>query len=165
LLTTLRAVFETPDAHAQNMEESNKCTWSSKCQELEATGIMWCADHNLYNHTADFVSGKKVPTLKIYSRPDAECFGTHDDEAGSSQPKRTRQSETVKEAMLPHVHHEFLLQGTSNRAAKTRYSTNFAWLLPRQIYLPYVVYWGLLNNMGCAEEIEDMLEIKVYEIG
>nr|GEV59639.1 integrase, catalytic region, zinc finger, CCHC-type, peptidase aspartic, catalytic [Tanacetum cinerariifolium] len=57
-----------------NLEESKNYTWSSKGQELEATGIMWCVDHNLYKHTSDFVSGKEVPTLKIYSRPDAECF-------------------------------------------------------------------------------------------
>nr|GEY27998.1 hypothetical protein [Tanacetum cinerariifolium] len=42
-----------------NLEESKNCTWLSKGQELEATGIMWCADYNFYNHTADFVSGKK----------------------------------------------------------------------------------------------------------
>nr|GEZ01882.1 hypothetical protein [Tanacetum cinerariifolium] len=59
-----------------NLEKSKNCTWSSKGQELEATGIMWCTNHNLYNHKADFVSGKKVPTLKIYSRPDAECCKT-----------------------------------------------------------------------------------------
>nr|GEW59464.1 hypothetical protein [Tanacetum cinerariifolium] len=59
-----------------NLEESKKCTWSSKGQELEATGIMWCTDHNFYNHTANFVSGDEVPTLKIYSRPDAECCKT-----------------------------------------------------------------------------------------
>nr|GEV53256.1 xylulose kinase-1 [Tanacetum cinerariifolium] len=56
-----------------NLEESKNCTWSSKGQELEATGIMWCAYHNLYNHSADFVSGKEVPTLKVYSRPDVDC--------------------------------------------------------------------------------------------
>nr|GEU35514.1 RNA-directed DNA polymerase, eukaryota, reverse transcriptase zinc-binding domain protein [Tanacetum cinerariifolium] len=56
-----------------SLEESKDYTWSSKGQELEATGIMWCAYHNLYNHAADFVSRKKVPTLKVYSRPDAEC--------------------------------------------------------------------------------------------
>ncbi|GJX17974.1 hypothetical protein Tco_0218806 [Tanacetum coccineum] len=35
--------------------------------------------------------------------------------------------------------------------------------MTKPIYLPYVVDWGLLNNMGCAEEIEEMLEIKVCE--
>ncbi|GJV35321.1 hypothetical protein Tco_1407798, partial [Tanacetum coccineum] len=90
--------------------------------------------------------------------------GTHDDEAGSSRPKQTRHHETVEEVMLLRVHHEFLLWGTSNRVAKTRYNTNLARLLPKQIYSPYVVDWGLLNNMGCAEEIEEILEIKVVTL-
>ncbi|GJX87775.1 hypothetical protein Tco_0339789 [Tanacetum coccineum] len=89
--------------------------------------------------------------------------GTHDDEAGSSQLKRSRQHETVEEAMLPHVYHEFLLWGLSNRAAKSRYNANLARLLPKQIYSSVIMDWGVLNNMGCAKEIEAMLEIKVYE--
>ncbi|GJT27278.1 agenet domain-containing protein [Tanacetum coccineum] len=58
-------------------------------------------------------------------------IGTHDDEAGSSRPKQTRQSETMEEAMLLRIHHEFLLWGMSNRAAKTRFNTNLARLLPK----------------------------------
>nr|GEU49589.1 hypothetical protein [Tanacetum cinerariifolium] len=42
-----------------NLKESKNCTWLSKGQELEVIGIMWYAYHNLYNHTVDFVSGKK----------------------------------------------------------------------------------------------------------
>ncbi|GKB26333.1 hypothetical protein Tco_0865734 [Tanacetum coccineum] len=54
-----------------------------------------------------------------------QTSGTHDDEAGSSSPlKRTRVSESVEEAMLGRVHHEFLF-----------------------------------------DVIEEMLEIKVYEMG
>nr|GEU66154.1 hypothetical protein [Tanacetum cinerariifolium] len=34
-----------------------------------------------------------------------------------------------------------------------------------QIYSPYIVDWRVLNKMGFAEEIEKMLEIKVYEVG
>nr|GEY49818.1 hypothetical protein [Tanacetum cinerariifolium] len=52
-----------------NIEESKNCTWSSKCQELEATGIMWCAYHNLYNNVADFLSGKE--NLVLPSKVDA----------------------------------------------------------------------------------------------
>nr|GEZ89506.1 hypothetical protein [Tanacetum cinerariifolium] len=52
-----------------NLEESKKCTWSRKGQELEATGIMWCVDHNFYNHTADCVSGEEIlhspPRLEV----------------------------------------------------------------------------------------------------
>ncbi|GJY87992.1 reverse transcriptase domain-containing protein [Tanacetum coccineum] len=65
-----------------------------------------------------------------------ETIGTHDDEAGSSRPKRSRQYETVEKAMLLHP-----------------------------IYSPCIVDWRVLNKMGCVEEIENMLEIKVYEAG
>ncbi|GJW87184.1 hypothetical protein Tco_0162524 [Tanacetum coccineum] len=70
-----------------------------------------------------------------------ETIGTYDDEVGSSRPKRFRQYETVGEAILPHVHHQFLLWEGCNRAAKTRYNTKL------------------------AHFIENMLEIKVYEAG
>nr|GEV32840.1 hypothetical protein [Tanacetum cinerariifolium] len=59
-----------------NLEESKKSTWSSKGQGLEAIGIMWCADHYFYNHTADFVSREEVPTHKIHFGLDAECWET-----------------------------------------------------------------------------------------
>ncbi|GJX08174.1 hypothetical protein Tco_0196106 [Tanacetum coccineum] len=52
-----------------------------------------------------------------------------------------------------------------SRAAKTRYNTNLARLLPKQIYSPVIVDWGVLNNIGCVKEIKAMLEIKLYEIG
>ncbi|GJR70973.1 retrotransposon ORF1 [Tanacetum coccineum] len=50
-------------------------------------------------------------------------------------------------------------------AAKSKYNTKLARLLPKQIYLTVIVEWEVLNNMGCAEAIEKMLEIKVYETG
>ncbi|GJW71753.1 retrotransposon ORF1 [Tanacetum coccineum] len=81
-----------------------------------------------------------------------ETSRTNDFEAGSSSPpKITLQHETVEEAMLPRVHHEFLLWGTSNRSANTKYNTNLARLLPKQIYSSVIVDWEILNNMGCAE--------------
>ncbi|GJT22561.1 hypothetical protein Tco_0892498 [Tanacetum coccineum] len=91
--------------------------------------------------------------------------GTHDDEAGFSRPKITRQHETVKEAMLPRVHRDFLQWGNANRTVKIRYNTNLTRLPPKQIYSPCIVDWGVLNNLGCAKEIEVMLEIKLYEMG
>ncbi|GKC58761.1 hypothetical protein Tco_1086359 [Tanacetum coccineum] len=67
--------------------------------------------------------------------------------------------------MLLRVYYKFLLWGTSNRATKSRYNTNLARLLPKQIYSPVIMDWGVLNSMGRAEEIEAMLEIKVYKMG
>nr|GEX09807.1 hypothetical protein [Tanacetum cinerariifolium] len=69
----------------------------------------------------------------------------------------------MEEAILPRVYHEFLPWRSSNRATKSRHNTNLTHFLPKQIYSPCIVDWGLLNNMGCAKEIEAMLEIKVYE--
>nr|GEX47600.1 hypothetical protein [Tanacetum cinerariifolium] len=59
-----------------NLEKSKNYTWSSKGQKLEATGIMWCAYHNIFNHTTNFVSRKKIPTLKVYTRSNVECSET-----------------------------------------------------------------------------------------
>nr|GFB81690.1 hypothetical protein [Tanacetum cinerariifolium] len=46
-------------------------------------------------------------------------MGTHDDEAGSSRSKRSRQHETAEEVLLPQVHHEFFLWEGCNRDAKS----------------------------------------------
>nr|GEU97320.1 ribonuclease H-like domain-containing protein [Tanacetum cinerariifolium] len=71
-------IIRADDTHqlytCSNLEDSEKCKWSSKGQRMEAIGIMWCVDHNIYIHPADFVSREKVPTHKIHSRPDAKCF-------------------------------------------------------------------------------------------
>ncbi|GJR75457.1 hypothetical protein Tco_0087822 [Tanacetum coccineum] len=66
-------------------------------------------------------------------------MGTHDDEAESSPPKRSRQLETVEEVLLPQVHHEFFLWEGCNRDAKSR--------------------------MDCDGEIDDMLRIRLREAG
>ncbi|GJW44839.1 hypothetical protein Tco_0073638 [Tanacetum coccineum] len=92
-------------------------------------------------------------------------MGTHDDEAGSSRSKRSRQHETVEEVLLPQVHHEFLLWEGCNRDAKSRYNTRLAQLLPRHIYSSCVVYWDVLNRMSCNREIDDMLRIRLREAG
>nr|GEV32754.1 reverse transcriptase domain-containing protein [Tanacetum cinerariifolium] len=56
---------ETHQCTGSSMEKSKDYTWSSKGQEREATGIMWCVNHNLYNHAADFVNRKKCCQAKL----------------------------------------------------------------------------------------------------
>ncbi|GJX45026.1 hypothetical protein Tco_0261702 [Tanacetum coccineum] len=92
-------------------------------------------------------------------------MGVHDDEAGSSRSKRSQQYETVEEAMLPHVHHPYLLWEGCNQAARSRYNTRLAQLLSRLIYLPCVMDWNVLNQMGCGEGIDEMLLIKLFVAG
>ncbi|GJZ90532.1 hypothetical protein Tco_0662459 [Tanacetum coccineum] len=48
--------------------------------------------------------------------------------------------------MLPRVHHLFLLWEGCNQAAKSRYNTKLAQMLPRLIYLPCVIDWNVLNH-------------------
>nr|GEW97658.1 hypothetical protein [Tanacetum cinerariifolium] len=62
-------IIRANGTHQLYIKESKNCTWSRKGQELEATGIMWCAYHNLYNRTTDFVSGKE--NLVLPSKVDA----------------------------------------------------------------------------------------------
>nr|GEV53281.1 putative ribonuclease H-like domain, reverse transcriptase, RNA-dependent DNA polymerase [Tanacetum cinerariifolium] len=45
-------------------EKSKKCSWSSKSQELEADGILWCADNHIYNNTIDFAGREEISTHK-----------------------------------------------------------------------------------------------------
>nr|GEY44336.1 ribonuclease H-like domain-containing protein [Tanacetum cinerariifolium] len=89
-------------------------------------------------------------------------MGTHDDESGSSRSKRSRQYETVEEVMLPRVHHLLLLWEVCNQAAKSRYNTKLAQLLPRLIYLPCVVDWNVLNQTCYGKVIDEMLMIKLF---
>ncbi|GKD05472.1 hypothetical protein Tco_1180446 [Tanacetum coccineum] len=91
--------------------------------------------------------------------------GTHDNEAETSRSKRPRQHETVEEVLLPQVHHEFLLWEGCSRDAKSRYNTKLAQLLPRHIYSPCVVNWDMLKRMGYDGEIDDMLRIRLREVG
>nr|GEX12215.1 hypothetical protein [Tanacetum cinerariifolium] len=81
-----------------SLEESKDCTWSSKGQELEATGIMWCAYHNIYNHTADFVGRKKNYMSAGSSRPYASGS------AGTSGKQRVIVTPLFVKKMLCHNH-------------------------------------------------------------
>ncbi|GJW35089.1 hypothetical protein Tco_0058009 [Tanacetum coccineum] len=89
--------------------------------------------------------------------------GAYDHEAGSSRAKRSRNVETVEEALLPDVHHEFLEWRGCSREAKSRYNSRLATLLPKLIYSPQIVDWQLLHKIGCGDEIDQMLKINLKE--
>ncbi|GKE10834.1 hypothetical protein Tco_1414385 [Tanacetum coccineum] len=141
------------------------CVWKKIVAFLGSLPVALQRNEWIPSDADNFIKKRNVRKNKKECTPHSFTVGTHDDEAGSSRPKCTRQHETVEEAMLPRIYHAFLLWGTRTRAAKSRYNTNLARLLPKQIYSPCIVDWGVLNYMGCAKEIEAMLEIKVYEIG
>ncbi|GKF01946.1 hypothetical protein Tco_0028869, partial [Tanacetum coccineum] len=72
--------------------------------------------------------------------------GAYDHEVGSSRAKRSRNVETVEEALLPDVHHKFL-----------------EWRGCKLIYSPQIVDWQLLHKIGCGDEIDQMLKISLKE--
>ncbi|GKE13971.1 hypothetical protein Tco_1421548 [Tanacetum coccineum] len=99
--------------------------------------------------------------------PRCKSIRTHDDEAvsSSSRPKRARITKNVEEALMGRVLHEFLLWGNCNMTLKNKYNTNIAGNLSKQIYSPFIVDWNVLNLLGCDNAIEDMLEVRVNEMG
>nr|GEV96987.1 hypothetical protein [Tanacetum cinerariifolium] len=91
----------------------------------------------------------------------------HDDEAGSSslRLKRARITKNVEEAFIGNVLYDFLMWGNCNKTFKTRYNTNLTENLPKQLYSPFIVDWNVLNTLGCGNAIEDMLEVRMNEMG
>ncbi|GKE23660.1 hypothetical protein Tco_1435172 [Tanacetum coccineum] len=80
--------------------------------------------------------------------------GAYDHDAEPSRAKRYRNVETVKEALLLDVHHEFLEWRGCSREAKSRYNSRLATLLPKLIYSPQIVDWQLLHKISCVDEID-----------
>ncbi|GJZ40354.1 ribonuclease H-like domain-containing protein [Tanacetum coccineum] len=87
----------------------------------------------------------------------------YDHEAGSSRAKRSKNVETVEEALLPDVHHEFLEWRGCSREAKSRYNYRVVTLLLKLIYSPQIVDWQLLHKISCGDEIDQMLKISLKE--
>ncbi|GJV75259.1 reverse transcriptase domain-containing protein [Tanacetum coccineum] len=57
------------------------------------------------------------------------------------------------------------MKGKCNKTLKVGYNNNLAENLSKQIYSPFVVDWNVLKTLGCASVIDEMLEIRVHEIG
>nr|GEU93529.1 putative ribonuclease H-like domain-containing protein [Tanacetum cinerariifolium] len=65
--------FDREDLEARclssNMEESKKCLWFSKCQNLETVRVLWSAYHNIYNYTDDLAGREKISIDKHHFVP------------------------------------------------------------------------------------------------
>ncbi|GKD49631.1 hypothetical protein Tco_1278607 [Tanacetum coccineum] len=109
-----------------------------------------------YQNNTNPVENMTLSTLESTS-------GAYDHEAESSHAKRSRNVETVEEALLPDVHHEFLEWSGCSIEAKSRYNTMLAILLLKLIYSSQIVDWQLLHKIGCGEEIDNMLKISLKE--
>ncbi|GJY50042.1 gag protease polyprotein [Tanacetum coccineum] len=114
--------------------------------------VEWKPDYKLCYSNPELATGQWKTEIRTY-----------DHEAGSSRAKRSRNVETVEEALLPDVHHEFLEWRGCSREAKSRYNSRLATLLPKLIYSPQIVDWQLLHKIGCGDEIDQMLKISLKE--
>nr|GEU71620.1 hypothetical protein [Tanacetum cinerariifolium] len=101
---------------------------SKKSESLRAT-------HMMKNTMFPIKIEEKI--LKIIHQILNHAKGAYDHEVGSSRTKRSRHVETVEEALLPNVHHEFLEWGGCSIE--------------------------LLHKIGCGEEIDHMLKISLKE--
>nr|GEV90204.1 hypothetical protein [Tanacetum cinerariifolium] len=63
-LKRLNESQEEKAAKKQKLDKE-KCSWSSKSQELEAVGILWCTDNYIYNNIVDFASREEISTTRF----------------------------------------------------------------------------------------------------
>ncbi|GJV88782.1 hypothetical protein Tco_1532720 [Tanacetum coccineum] len=90
-------------------------------------------------------------------------MGTHDDDAGSSRSKCSRQHETVEEVLIPKVHHDFLLWEGCNRDAKSRLReagsdeeifTSVAWI--RAFNINEIIYTEICHEFYSTYEFDEV---------
>ena len=62
---------------------------------------------------------------------------------------------------MPVVSHPHLLWKTCNTQARKEYNKILSTLYQKNPYASYLLKWEVLNKAGCAEEIEEMLTIKL----
>nr|GEV55416.1 hypothetical protein [Tanacetum cinerariifolium] len=67
-----QAQIEQVEAYARELEESKKCSWSSKGQKLEAVRVMWCVDYNIHYNTVDLAGREEISTYKVHSGTNAQ---------------------------------------------------------------------------------------------
>ena len=86
-------------------------------------------------------------------------------QASTSRNKRKRATVSVDELLLGRVNHEHLQWRGSNMDNRRKYNGVLTRLVTKDIYSPCIVDWSVLNTLGCGEEIEEMLEIRLIEAG
>nr|GEW85658.1 hypothetical protein [Tanacetum cinerariifolium] len=52
---------------SSNLEDSKKCSWFSKGQELETIKVLWSADYNTHYNTVDLAGREKISINKVHS--------------------------------------------------------------------------------------------------
>ncbi|GJU91975.1 hypothetical protein Tco_1304398 [Tanacetum coccineum] len=140
IVNTLERIFSTFDGFCHQTFRAARSDFMRNAESDSDDEEDYQIKRNMFG--APIYGPKTAPYLNC-NDPDERSLaiqttmGTNDNEAGSSQSKRSRH-ETVEEVLLPQVHHEFFLWEGCNTDAKSR--------------------------MGCDGEIDDMLRIRVREV-
>nr|GEX11683.1 putative ribonuclease H-like domain-containing protein [Tanacetum cinerariifolium] len=88
---------------SSNLEKSKKCSWSSKSQELEAVGILWCADNHIYNNTVDFAGRDEISThKKATGGRESNLYTISISDMAASSPVCLMSKETLTKSWLWH---------------------------------------------------------------
>nr|GEV37744.1 hypothetical protein [Tanacetum cinerariifolium] len=111
--------------------------------------------------------------IHVNWKPDYKGSYTKDEEATGQWRTEIRltdpyeniylQGFTIKKTVRKLSKHHKLSDIMSPNDAKSRYNTILAQLLPVHVYSSCVVNWDVVNRMGCDEEINDMLRIRLCE--
>ncbi|GJT24357.1 DNA-directed DNA polymerase [Tanacetum coccineum] len=118
---------------------------------------------SVWKKAISFLGSLPAKLRDVEWKSDYKTLGAYDHEVGSSRAKRSRNVETVEEALLPDVHHEFLEWRGCSREAKSHYNSRMTTLLSKLIYSPQIVDWQLLHKIGCGDETDQMLKISLRE--
>ncbi|GJX94823.1 hypothetical protein Tco_0349409 [Tanacetum coccineum] len=117
LLVPLKQVNWKPDYKGSyTKEEEATGQWRTKIRLTDPYGNIYLQGFTIKKTERKL---SKYHQLSDIMSPNWFTMGTHDDEAGSSRSKRSRQHKAVEEVLLPQVHHEFLPWEGCNRDAKS----------------------------------------------
>ncbi|GJY40427.1 hypothetical protein Tco_0427697 [Tanacetum coccineum] len=135
----------------QKMKQNEK-NFQTKIKNMERKIDEWEKSQNVPLEPTDGTEPPPPPETQTEQvNWEWKTKGTHDHEAGSSRSKRSRQHETVEEAMLPQVHQQYLLivEGMNDEIF-----TSEAWL--RVFNIKERIYTELCHEFYSTYEFDEV---------
>nr|GEX62048.1 polyprotein, putative [Tanacetum cinerariifolium] len=149
---TIFDVLRTTESDSDDEEEYQikKNKFGESIYELKPAPYLNCNDPANRSFALEAVTNP-FQKISVWKK---ETMRTHDDEAGSSRFKRSRQHETVEEVLFPQVHHEFLLWEGCVKLDLMRRFTSVAWIRAFNINEP--IYTELCHDFYSTYEFDDV---------
>ncbi|GJU76209.1 putative reverse transcriptase domain-containing protein [Tanacetum coccineum] len=119
--------------------------------------VEWKPDYKMCYSNPELATGQWKTEIRLtdpYGNIYMQAFtsGAYDHKAGSSRAKRSRNVETVVEALLTDVHHEFLEWRGCSREAKSRYNS-------RAFNIREPIYPELCREFYATYEFDELLSM------